>query len=117
MNNDDWLAAGYKRYEVKDKPMNRLADFLLQKRFDDERGKKYFIVVYCYDKSKYPPPHNIGVGYMPAAQYSLGDNLPFFNVEMNGIEGWGGGVEGVEGWFDRLWVLFGRPYYERWEDA
>lgn len=117
MTDEDWHAAGYKRYDVQNKPMNRSADYLLQKRFEDDEGKKYFITVYCYDKSNYPPPHNVGVGYMPTAHFNLGDNLPFFNVEMNGIDGWAGGIEGVEGWFERLWATFGRPYYEKWEEA
>ena len=54
MTPDDWIAAGYKRYEVRNKQTNKLADFLLQKRFDDDVGKKYFITVYCYDRTKYP---------------------------------------------------------------
>lgn len=116
MTDDDWLAAGYRRYASSRVP-HETADYLLQKRFDDERGKRYYITVYCYDSSKYPPPHNVGVGYMPTAHFALGDNMPFFNVEMNGIDGWGGGVEGVEAWFERLWVLFHSPYYEKWEEV
>jgi hypothetical protein len=117
MTDDDWLAAGYKKYSPS-RFSHEASDYTLQKRFDDQRGKRYYITVACYDRSRYPqPPHNVGVGYMPTAQFVLGDNLPFFDVRMNGIDDWGGGIEGVEAWFERLWVLFHRPYYEKWEDA
>ena len=36
----DWLDAGYKRYGNY---QYKSADFLLQKRFDDSEGKKYYI--------------------------------------------------------------------------
>ena len=115
MTDDDWITAGYKWHDVSNHDLHKHASYLLQKRFDDEEGKKYFITVYCYDRSKYPPPHNKGIGYMPTAHFTLGDNMPFFNVEMNGIESWDGGVNGVEAWFDALWKGFGKPYYEKWE--
>ena len=118
MTNNDWLEAGYKVYTTPRLDVNRLADFILQKRFDDEEGKKYYITVYAYDWSKYPPPHNkAGVGYMPTAQFNLGDDKPFFNVEMNGLHSWTGDVSAVEDWFEALWKLFGCPYYEKWEES
>lgn len=118
MTLDDWIAAGYKRYEVTNRELNKLADFLLQKRFDDDEGKKYFITVYCYDWTTYPEPHirNKPIAYMPTAQFVLGDNLPHFNIEMNGIESMTGGIKAVEDWFEVFWKVFRQPYYERWED-
>lgn len=123
MKYEDWIASGYKRYEVsRDKQINKLADFLLQKRFDDVNGKKYHITVYCYDRTNYPPQYaemfeDSPIGFMPTAHFSLGEDLPFFNVEMNGIESWAGDIEGVEAWFERLWVLFHRHYYEKWSEV
>lgn len=121
MTPDDWVAAGYKRFDVANKEMNKLADFLLQKRFDDDEGKKYFITVYCYDRTKYPEPYrsHVGIntiGYMPTAQFVLGDNLPHFDIEMNGIESMTGGIKAVEDWFEVFWKVFRQPYYEKWTD-
>ena len=120
MTLDDWIAAGYKRYEVKDSELNKLADFLLQKRFDDDEGKKDFITVYCYDRTKYPAPHRNTfkegpIGYMPSAQFILGEGAPFFNIEMNGVESMSCSVQKVEDWFEVFWKVFRQPYYEKWE--
>ena len=117
MTYDDWIAAGYKRYEVKNREMNKLADFILQKRFDDEDGKKYYITVYCYDRTNYPPEYlemceGKPIGFMPTVHFSLGEGCPFFNIEMNGVED-RMGVEHVEEWFDAFWDMCNRPYYER----
>lgn len=121
MTLDDWLAAGYKRYEVTNKEMNKLADFLLQKRFDDDEGKKYFITVYCYDRTKYPERYRSNVeerpiGFMPTAHFALGDNLPHFEITMNGIETMTGGIQVVDDWFEVFWKVFRQPYYEKWID-
>lgn len=116
MTDDDWIAAGYKKYSPS-RFSHEAFDYMLQKRFDDAQGKKYFITVACYDHKRYPPPHNVGIGYMPTAQFVLGDSLPFFDVRMNGLESWPGDVGAVEDWFEALWKLFGCPYYEKWEEA
>ena len=47
----DWLDAGYKRYNGNH--FNN-ADFLLQRRFDDANGKKYFIDIWVYEYSNMP---------------------------------------------------------------
>jgi len=43
---EDWEAQGYERFKSTIKPH---VAFGLQKRFDDETGKKYFITVWVYD--------------------------------------------------------------------
>ena len=121
MTPDDWIAAGYKRYEVRNKQTNKLADFLLQKRFDDDEGKKYFITVYCSDRTKYPEPHvrffkDTPIAYAPTAHFVLGDNLPHFNIEMNAVETLHGGIRAVEDWFEVFWKVFRQPYYEKYAD-
>ena len=113
MKEIDWISSGYKRYEVPEwnREINKLADFLLQKRVDDERGKKYFITVYCYDRSRYPgymQVHMPEIGFMPTANFNLGDDKPFFNVEINAINS----VDQTEEYMERFWELLGRPYYE-----
>jgi hypothetical protein len=119
MKLNDWTERGYRRYEVahNNREMNKLADFILQKRIDDKRGKKYFITVYCYDRTKYPDPHreffkDRPIGYMPTVQMVLGDDKPHFNIEMNGDFFF---VDEVEAYFEKFWNLLERPYYEEFE--
>ena len=114
---EDWTSRGYKRYEVSDqsREVNKLADFLLQKRFDDEKGKKYFITVYCYDRKRYPDymkGYLPEIGFMPTSNMNLGEKRPFFNIEMNAIES----VAQVESFYEMFWQVLGRPYYEEFEN-
>lgn len=115
MTTDDWISAGYKRFEIppKNKTINNNADFLLQKRFDDHVGKRYYITVFCYDRTAYPPPHNNGIGFMPTVQFVIEseNKRPFFNIELNDFQD----IATVEAWVHTLWDLFGRPYYEELE--
>jgi hypothetical protein len=108
----EWIDRGYRYHDIpyKQRELNRLADFMLQKRFDDENGKKYYITVYCYDRKKYPVEYrdNTEFGYMPTAHFSLRDNNPFFNIEMNGINN----IDEVESYFELFWNTLNRPYYE-----
>ena len=112
----EWLSAGYKRFELHDKSLNKLADFGLQKLFRDDTGKRYYITVYAYDRSRYPGyPWEDALpepyGFMPTAQFNLtlGEHRVFFNVEMNGkID-----IAEMEVWFELLWEMFGKPYYSK----
>lgn len=119
MDPQEWIDRGYRHYEVSEnsREFNRLADFILQKRFDDEVGKKYYITVYCYDRSKYPDHALEHVkdlpryGYMPTVHLALRDNQPFFNVEMNGITS----IDEVESYMEKFWLLLNKPYYEEFD--
>lgn len=110
MTEQDWIDAGYRRYPVRDRDRNvfKLADFLLQKRIVDEDGIKYYITVYCYDRTKYPvyDPVEPSIGFMPTAHLTITDDGPFFSVEMNGIDS-GVTIEEIEKWFDKFWVTTG----------
>lgn len=116
---EEWTDRGYRRYEVSDnaREINKLADFMLQKRFDDERGKKYYVTVYCYDREKYPPHAREHVkdlpryGFMPTVHFSLREDRPFFNIEMSGIRS----IDEVESYFEKFWELLKNPYYELFE--
>lgn len=112
---EDWTDRGYKRYEIpsKTRDFNKLADFMLQRRFDDEVGKRYFITVYCYDRDRYPAEIREKLheryGFMPTVHFELGDNKPFFAIEMNAIKS----IDEVESYFEKFWLMLGKPYYEK----
>lgn len=116
----EWIDHGYRRHEVSEnsRVINKLADFILQKRFDDEVGKKYFITVYCYDRSKYPTHAREHVkdlpryGYMPTMHLALGDSRPFFTIEMNGIAS----IDEVESYMEKFWDFLNQPYYEKFDE-
>lgn len=108
----DWIDAGYVRYCLNgDKQFNKLADFLLQKLIKDTNGKKYYISVYVYDRKSYPDYVQSKVpefGFMPVIHLALGDDMPFFEVQMNGISN--KTVADVEKYFDKFWAAAGSPY-------
>lgn len=115
---EDWTDRGYKRFEISDnaRDINKLADFMLQRRFDDGKGKKYFITVYCYDRNRYPAHIRERLheryGFMPTVHMSLRDNQPFFNIEMNGITS----IDEVESYMEKFWLMLDKPYYEEWDE-
>ena len=72
----DWLDAGYKRY---DNHAYNNADFLLQKRFDDSEGKKYYIDIWVYEHSKHEYYSRSGglpsVSFQPEVRFRRGDKM------------------------------------------
>ena len=120
MTLDDWLSAGYKRFEMNNSPINKSADFGMQKLFSDDTGKRYYITVYVYDRSRYPgypwgKDDEPQYGFMPTTHYTVGKddeyNYPFFNLEMNGTFT----IAEAEAWFEKAWEMFGKPYYSEWD--
>lgn len=108
-----WLDRGYRRYEVNsgNRYIMKNCDFMLQKCFEDEKGKRYFITVYCYDRKNYPTEHQVNqpkIGYMATSQFVIDDNRPFFNIEMNSIDS----IEEMEQYYELFWETLKRPYYE-----
>lgn len=115
MDIKDWIDAGYARWETLGKEINRLADFGLQKCIRDDEGKRYYITVYVYDRTRYPgypwkdekpEPY----GFMPTVQFST-EAGPIYDLTINGTFT----VQSAESDIARLWEHFGRPYYERYE--
>lgn len=108
----DWLDAGYKRY---DNYQYKSADFLLQKRFVDEAGKKYFIDVWVYEHSKYEyysrnsalPP----VAFQPEVQFQRGDKM---TLNMTFIMNNDSTIAEIEQEVECLWLFLEKPYYERY---
>lgn len=108
---EDWIKSGYRRFELCDNLLNKSADFGLQKRFDDEKGKRYFITVYVYDWEKYPQHIGERFGFMPTVNFALGNDKPFYDISMNGTFD----IAECETKMERLWIHFGKPYYELFE--
>lgn len=108
---DDWMARGYRRFELKNSPFNKMADFLLQKLFDDEFGKRYYLSVYVYDRAKYQPDNPVRWGFLSSVQFTIQGTSMFSNVEMSSMES----IDEVERHYEKLWEYFGKQYYEEYE--
>lgn len=108
----NWLDAGYKRYDGNH--LNN-SDFLLQKRFVDEAGKKYFIDVWVYEHSKHEyysrnsalPP----LAFQPEVQFRREGNMTL-NITLLMNEN--STISEVEQQVECLWLFLERPYYERY---
>jgi hypothetical protein len=114
-----FLDAGYRRYSVSESARNayKMADFLLQKRFDDEYGKRYYISVYAYDWRKHRGVHiNLpDFSFAPDVQFRESEfSKCTFDISM--ITDESTTVEQIEDHYEKLWNFFGKPYYESWAE-
>lgn len=107
----DWLDRGYIQFPQQGEFNN--ADFGLQKRIDDEHGKKYFITVWVYDWSKYPNVYqHRRYSFEPDLQFKLPDGM-YFNVKL--LLDNEATVESVEKTIEEMWNNLECQYYERWD--
>lgn len=114
LTTQDWLDTGYRRYDGRN--LNN-ADFLLQKRFDDTEGKKYYIDVQVYEWEKYKSygrnPALPSVSFQPEVQFQRQEDMTLnvtFLMDENST------ITDVEKEVEAMWVFLGKPYYEKWED-
>jgi hypothetical protein len=100
---------GYKEY--KGGVAHKDSDKYFAKSFKDNIGKKYQIVFYYYDWTKYP--HYNGShpdSYMPEIYFRLSDDVSVFHT----FAGYNS-VEYVEEYAEKMWVFLGRPYLDTYE--
>ena len=108
----DWLDAGYKRY---DNHAYKNADFLLQKRFDDSEGKKYYIDVWVYDNRCFEvftqnpslPPWS----YQPEVQFQRQEET---TLNITFLMNKDSTISDIEKEVEAIWVFLGKPYYSKW---
>lgn len=118
MEPQEWIDRGYRRWETNKRNFHKLADFGLQKRFDDEVGKKYFITVYVYDW-EYNNLHRGRVGsrwdYSPTIRFGdYEENIVTFDVTYH-FDVERDTIEKMEQFFEDLWIFAKKPYYEKWD--
>jgi hypothetical protein len=112
MTPQSWIDKGYKLRKIRpaEKEIYKLADIFLQKRIDDEQGKKYFIDVYGYDWTNEPRVPN-DWHFMPTVQYREAA-FPTITVTLHEEN-----IEKIEKICEHLWESLQCPYYEPWEDG
>ncbi len=109
---EQFLENGYKRFENKGKQVSS-ADFGLQKRIEDDIGKKYFITVWVYDWTKYPwYNHPKKLSFAPDVQLQLQSGM---HVNMEMLLNDDSTIEEIEAFFEKAWVEFDCQYYEKWD--
>lgn len=108
----DWLDAGYKRY---DNPVYKNADFLLQKRFDDANGEKYYVDIWVYEHSKHEYYISSGglhpVSFQPEVQFQRGDKM---TLNMRFIMNQDSTIAEIEQEVECFWLFLEKPYYSKW---
>jgi len=111
----DWLDAGYKRY---DNYQYKSADFLLQKRFDDSEGKKYFIDIWVYEHSKHDYYSRNSalpsVSFQPEVQFRRD---PEITINVTFILNQDSTIVEIEQQFECLWLFLEKPYYEKFNES
>ena len=108
---EQFLEKGYKRFE-NNLSLNRSA-FGLQKRFDDELGKKYYITVWVYDYSKIDSA--MGLRFAPDVQFVLKSTGEYVDIKLH--QGTNTSVDSIETFYENLWKVLDCKYYELWSEA
>lgn len=112
---DEWIKAGYKRFEQV-KYHKQYASFGLQKLISDSKGKKYYITVFVYDnkalKQRHPDITTDDFSYQPEVKFC--SDLLTHNLELSVHKG--ATIKHVEQAIEDLWLMLGKPYYEQYAE-
>lgn len=111
MTREELSARGYKQYERT--PFDsQSVNCRFQKRFDDDKGKKYFIDVVEWSEFRHPHTGDIfPVSYEYECQLYKGGSHDAFDVQFH--SSWV--LDDVEAFVEKLFVSCGCDYYELWD--
>ena len=104
---------GYKKWNSDNHIFN--FDYLYQKRFDDELGKKYFIDFQFYDYMKYYHEHGISVKASVTfnndnEESGKLDKTVWLDFDFNSIEQ-------AEAFVEMMWKASNSQHYELWSEC
>lgn len=112
MKPQDWIKAGYKRFEHV-KHIRPYAEYGFQKLISDNNGKKYYITVFVYDNSEYLEKYNMQqFSFSPDVQFETKEGFTM-NIELLLNED--STITQVEQQLENLWLNNACKYYERWD--
>lgn len=109
MENKDLLNRGYHRYAPTRFHADGITD-CFQKRFDDKKGKKYFINVNKWEGWYHPTTNEL---FAPAYEYEIVFTKNGAPIRMLFYSNWT--IEDVEVEAERIWATMGYDYYEEVE--
>jgi len=104
MQIQDWLDAGYKRFN-RVQHYRPYAEFGLQKRIQDSNGIKYFITVFVYS-------YEDKLSFAPDVQFSASEFTA--NIEFILYEGMT--IAKLERIVEEFWTVRDFAYYEKYQD-
>ena len=109
MTNQDFLDAGYTRWEPS--PYHECVTDLFEKLVSDDVGKKYFIHVEKWDFSKYQVASKIEPNYEAFVQFTEKGTRNAVNIKyLTGFT-----IEEMEAFYAKQWETGMYEYYEEWE--
>lgn len=105
----DLIAAGFKKFNQKN--IWKFTETAWQKRFDDAKGKKYFITIAEYDNSMFPQllEHRGQYTFTPETQFEA--NGVTFDVQMHSPKS----IQEMLDFFESIWKNMSCDYYELYE--
>lgn len=106
---DSLRQAGFKPF--KQKGLSDWTDSYWQKRFDDTKGKKYFITIAEYDNSRFPQLLELKGKYSFAPDSQFKANGVTFDVQMHSPQS----IEEMLDFFENMWKNMNCDYYELYE--
>lgn len=103
---ENLLKSGYRAYKTNIKTNNECYVESYEKRFDDEKGKKYFIHYDCYDNRRLSK-HITKIDFQAKAQFNT--NKETFNITylINNTT-----IEDVEQFFEEIFKKMNCKHYE-----
>ena len=109
MTDKEILDRGYHRYE-RTQFDDWYVECQFQKRFDDEKGKKYFITINKWDWTSFHRNDMPNYSYELETQiYKKDTHEP---IDMTFFAGWN--VDEVEEYMEKIWSPELFDYYEEW---
>lgn len=103
---EDLISAGYKPF--KQSNIKDFTESFWQKRFDDAKGKKYFITIAEYNNSNYKELLDVRGRYSFEPESQFCSNGITFNITMLSPNS----IEEMENFFGSMWVKMNCDYYE-----
>lgn len=98
--------AGYKPFTQRN--LKEFTNSFWQKRFDDTKGKKYFITIAEYDNSNYKELFKLRGKYSFQPETQFESNGVTFDVQMHAPKC----IEEMEAFFEKMWYNLSCDYYE-----
>lgn len=117
LTDEYFLNRGYKKYDKTQFQRSDIYLYNFQKRFDDEKGKKYFIDVHKIS-NEWMSEHDKSKEWYKPYQYTYSCQLykkdTHAPVNMEFFSDWT--IEQVEDFVERLFRNEELDYYERWDE-
>ena len=118
LTDEYFLNRGYKKYDKTQFQRSDIYLYNFQKRFDDEKGKKYFIDINKYSNkwmSEYDKQQDWYKPYSYTYSCQLYEKETHAPINLEFFSDWS--IERVESFVERLFQNGELDYYEKWDES